>query len=237
VYGALGELEALALAHDAVLTPHVCAPLEDDGRVPSALDINRTGQFNLGFAAFRAGPQTDRALRWWENRCRTACVADAENGIFVDQGWANLFASFLDVKVLRSEAFNMAYWNVHQRTLRRDEDGRWVTADGPLVFFHFSGLEAARVEEVSKYQNRVRAEPGTPLRAILDDYVRTIAESPWAAWRSRPYSLAPQGATRGAGPLYAKLNGALKRAFPGLHYAAKSALNQRTRKRIKRLFA
>lgn len=296
VYDSLAELEGLVLSHDAVLTPHVCEPLGDDGRDPTVLDLNRVGQFNLGFAAFRAGPRTERALRWWEDRCRFDCVVDVENGVFVDQSWANMLVSFLEAKVLRSERYNMAYWNVHQRTLRL-EDGRFVTADGPLVFFHFSSLDLARLGNVSRHQNRVTAAPGTPLREILEQYVRTLAGSPYASCSARPYSFGAfdDGAPiepgdrqryrslstldRDAGPdpfaarpwirsiheiwpstpaggrelplggrlperppvvpsrLYLKLNGAVKRAFPQLHHAAKKALSQQVRKRIKKLFA
>lgn len=231
VYGPLDELEELALGNEVVLTPHICSPLGDDGRGPSALDLNRAGQFNLGFIAVRSGARTDAVLRWWEDRCRKDCVLDPANGLFVDQSWANMLVSFLEAKVLRSESYNMAYWNVHQRALHR-EAGRFVTADGPLVFFHFSGLEPNRIEAVSRYQNRVRAEPETPLHAILSEYSRLLADSPWAAFRSRPYSLG----RRDGGGLYLRVNALVKRAFPRLHSAAKGALSIRVRNRIKRLF-
>jgi hypothetical protein len=189
VYGGLEEIEQQAGSHDVILTPHLSDVLDDDGRTPSVLQYNRVGQFNLGFIGFRAGERTRRALRWWQDRCREDCVSDLPSGLFVDQSWANLFASFLDARILRSERFNMAYWNVFQRTLRR-EGSTWVTGDGPLSFFHFSGLDLRDVEAVSRHQDRLRAPAGTPLREILEEYRGLLEASPVASYRTFPYSFA-----------------------------------------------
>jgi hypothetical protein len=188
VYGGLEECEAALETHDVVLTPHLCEPLEEDGHRPRLVDINRVGQFNLGFCGFARNERTERVLKWWMNRLEYDCISDLENGLFVDQSWANLFASFLDTKILRSQAYNMAYWNMPQRTLTRRADGRWMTGDGPLVFFHFSGLTLNDVSLISRHQSRMRAPESTPLHQILSEYAQQLQRSPYAPMESFEYS-------------------------------------------------
>ncbi|WP_224245720.1 hypothetical protein [Hyalangium gracile] len=188
VFGGLEELESSLETHDAILTPHLCEPMEDDGHTPALIDFNRVGQFNLGFIGFARNERSERSLRWWANRCERDCISDLSQGLFTDQAWANLFASFLEVKILRSQAYNMAYWNLSQRKLSRAADGRWMTGDGPLVFFHFSGLPLNQVSLVSKHQTRVRAPEGTPLHQILGEYAQQLQRSPYAPLESFEYS-------------------------------------------------
>jgi len=190
VYGSMAELEKLLDEHPLVLTPHICRPLEDDGLRPPLTQIHVVGQFNLGFGAFRRTPEVEEVLRWWANRCLRDCISDLPAGIFVDQSWAAFFVSFVpDAKVLRSEAYNMAYWNVFQRSLWRDGD-TWMTNDGPLVFFHYSGFTKNEIELVSRHQNRVRAEPGTPLHTLLSSYAELMVNSPYKSLEKFPYSFA-----------------------------------------------
>jgi hypothetical protein len=188
IFNDLRELEALALTHDAVLTPHICSPFEEDGHFPDSLELNRRGQFNLGFCALRKGEQVDGALRWWEGRCRRECVFDPEHALFVDQGWANLMVSFLpDVHILRSEAYNMAWWNLFQRRLY-SENGRWMTGDGPLVFFHYSGLQPDRLNWVSRHSTgRCMASAGSDLYRLLEDYTEQMKASCYRSFSSYPY--------------------------------------------------
>lgn len=188
LFSGMEECEAALETHDAILTPHLTEPMEDDGHTPALVDFNRVGQFNLGFIGFARNERTERALRWWANRCERDCISDLSQGLFTDQAWANLFASFLDVKILRSQAYNMAYWNIFQRSLSRGADGRWVTGDGPLVFFHFSGLPMQQLTLVSKHQTRVRAPEGSPLHQILSEYAQLLQRSPYAPLESFEYT-------------------------------------------------
>lgn len=64
-----GLREALA-EHPFLLTPHLLAPLPDDGHEPSELAILLAGSFNLGFAAARATPEVALLLSWWSGHLR-----------------------------------------------------------------------------------------------------------------------------------------------------------------------
>ena len=161
--------EALTLA-DIVLIPHLLDPIPLDGKKPSEQDILIAGAYNLGFIAVKESDESRRFLRWWEERLASACVVDPGRGLFVDQKWVDLVPSmFGAVAVLRDPTYDVAYWNLHSRTLVRREDGFYV-GDAPLTFFHFSGFNPRLRRTLSKHQTRIEVIDDTALSEILDMY-------------------------------------------------------------------
>src|SRR5262249_42491533 len=61
------QLEPAAI----VLTPHLSAPLPDDGKAPSELGLRRAGAYNGGFLAVRRGLGADEFLAWWRRKVAT----------------------------------------------------------------------------------------------------------------------------------------------------------------------
>lgn len=157
------------LQFSVVLTPHTRAPLMD-GRRPSDIDIMRHGSFNLGFIAVRGDTTGRSLLDWWEDRCLTFGFNDPALGTFVDQKWMDLAPCYFEsVHVLRDPGCNVAYWNLHERTVERRSD-RLMVADRPLVFFHFSGVNALDPTKLSKYQDRHELESATVLEELVATY-------------------------------------------------------------------
>jgi hypothetical protein len=65
------------------------------------------------------------------------------NNIYVDQRWLDLAAASSQlIGVMRDPGFNVAYWNLHERALRRNGLDKWTVNDSPLKFFHFSGYDS-----------------------------------------------------------------------------------------------
>jgi SAM-dependent methyltransferase/glycosyltransferase involved in cell wall biosynthesis len=155
VFSSLAEIDALAAAHGLVLTPHLLGPLPDDDRQPTHVDILLSGSYNLGFVAMADRDDVHRLLDWWDASLRRDCIIDHSNGRFVDQRFMDLAPGFVDDHhVLRDPGYNVAYWNLSQRTVRRDDDGV-VTVEGrPLRFFHYSGFDPRRPLRISKHQSR-----------------------------------------------------------------------------------
>ncbi|MBK6005767.1 hypothetical protein JJB11_06635 [Ramlibacter ginsenosidimutans] len=172
----------LAALHDCeiVLTPHALRPVMD-GKRPSDIDFLRGGTFNLGFVGLRAGANARAFLDWWERRCLALGFNDATFGVFVDQKWVDLAPSYFDsVRVLRHPGCNVAYWNLHERTLERSASG--YTANGQtLSFFHFSGVDALRPERLSRHQNR----HVPPLDPIVSELVQNYCAALLAAGHER----------------------------------------------------
>ena len=140
-------LEPLQDDASFVLTPHLCAPAEGDA-FPDDIGIMRAGIYNLGFLGVRACPEADSILAWWARRLQYQCINAQDAGIFVDQKFMDLVPGFADkVRILRDPTVNVAYWNLQQRTLSFEDD-TWKVDGRPLGFYHFSGFDPAKMDQL-----------------------------------------------------------------------------------------
>jgi glycosyltransferase involved in cell wall biosynthesis/SAM-dependent methyltransferase len=186
VHDSLDELEALLHEHRLVVTPHLTAPMPRDGLKPSETDILIAGSYNLGFIGLAPGPDTDELLDWWGERLATDCIVAPERGFFVDQRWMDFAPGLVpSFHVLRDPGYNVAYWNLPSREVKRRGDG-WTVNGRPLRFFHFSGFDPHQPHLLSKHQNRVQLADRPALREICKRYAaRLLAHTaadrrPWA---------------------------------------------------------
>lgn len=171
---------------DAVLTPHVTAPIEDD-RTPSERDFLLSGMYNLGFLGVAFNERTVPYLDWWHRRLYKECLHEVERGLFVDQRWMDFAPSFLArAEIWRDLGCNVAYWNLMHRSLSR-RDGVWRVGDAPLRFFHFSGYQIDRPELISKYQNRFVLSGRPDLEELFREYGERIAAEGHRELSSLPY--------------------------------------------------
>ncbi len=156
--------------HRILLTPHLTDPLQDD-RHPGELTFLLCGTFNLGFIALRQGQETLRMLDWWAERLRNDCVVDLPHGLFVDQKWANLIPGlFEEVGICRNPGWNVAYWNLSRRDVRKSPDGSHRVNGEPLFFFHFSGVNVEGTR-FSSHQDRFTMSNLPPeVLALTRDY-------------------------------------------------------------------
>jgi glycosyltransferase involved in cell wall biosynthesis len=174
-YAPVDELVELAAKHQVVLIPHIATPFPEDGERPDGMHILAAGAYNLGFIALGPGDATDALLKWWSARLRFDCINDVRNNYFVDQRWFDLVPGmFPNTALVRDPGMNVAYWNLHERHLRVDDDGqRWI-GDAPLRFFHFSGFDPSRPDEVSRHQSRVRLREAPELAALFEQYASRL---------------------------------------------------------------
>ncbi|MER3547317.1 MAG: hypothetical protein C4338_06800, partial [Rhodanobacteraceae bacterium] len=172
----------------AVLTPHLNAPIEDD-KFPDELSIMRSGVYNCGFAAINAAhPRAGDLIAWWEAKLEFGCFVDLEGGLFTDQKWMDLVPGmFPDVRILRDDGYNVAYWNLAQRAVAQTDDG--YTAGGvPLVFVHFSGVVLNDPQAFSKHQNRFTAANIGGLRSLYDRYLSLLRQNGHLEHARKPYA-------------------------------------------------
>ena len=187
VFRPLDVVRARLAEAQLVLTPHLTRPLEGEAQ-PNDRDILRSGTYNLGFAAMRREAEPLALLDWWAERCRFDCRSDPDAGLFTDQRWMDLAPGFVDsLGLIRDPGLNLAYWNLEGRALARTPAG-WTVDGQPLTFFHFSGFDPRRPLTLSKHQNRVKAEAGSPLAALLADYAETMLRNGHEAASSVPYA-------------------------------------------------
>lgn len=175
---------------DILLTPHILSPIPPDGKRPDEMNLLVSGAFNLGFIGLKRGETASRFLTWWQTRVFDHCFSSPERGLFTDQKWMDLVPTiFPDVAVLKDPGYNAAYWNLHERlALSREEDAYRIGED-PLVFFHFSGLDPDRPEEVSRHQSRFRLRHLSGAhRQLFSEYVDAIRKEGWEESKRWNYS-------------------------------------------------
>jgi hypothetical protein len=149
------EVHAALDQHSIVLTPHICSPAPDD-YYPGERGFLSSGVFNLGFLALRNSETSARFVKWWSEHLRRDCVYEPDAGLFVDQKWMDLVpACFDDVYIMRSAAYNFAYWNLHERILEERGGALYEARSGERVaFIHFSGITRDDLNNITKYASR-----------------------------------------------------------------------------------
>jgi len=186
LYDSMSRLHSELESADMLLTPHICAPIDDDD-FPGEQVFLQTGIYNLGFLALNATDETERLLSWWDARLRDHCVIDLPNGYFVDQKWMDYAPSFITrARIIHDPGWNVAYWNLPHRNLTF-RDGGVLVNDSPLFFFHFSGL-AVKGNVLSKHQDRFSiTDLGKPGRTLIADYRDAIHANGLETYRPIPY--------------------------------------------------
>lgn len=175
VYSTLHEVdEAFDEGALMCLVPHLTG-INDDNKKPTELEILAAGTYNLGFIALARHPQLMQFLDWWWQKMEFDCVVDFEAGLFVDQKWIDLVPGiFDDVRIIRNEGYDVAYWNLGHRRVHRRNDGSYQVNDDRLVFFHFSGLDPLAPKSFSKHQDRFELEDLGDERGLVDAYCNAV---------------------------------------------------------------
>ena len=191
LYGPIDRALEMLVERQIVVVPHILRPQTIDGRRPNETDFLISGAYNLGFLVLRRTDEVFSFLRWWQERLIDACFSAPERGLFTDQKWIDLVPSiFSGVGILKDRGYNVAYWNLHERMdLEARNGGGYRFPECPLTFFHFSGIEFARPEHVSKYQNRFRFHTlSEPYQMLYQGYVDAVRAAGFAETRKLPYS-------------------------------------------------
>ena len=186
VTSSLDEIFNRLNTFDVLLTPHVDGNYPEDGLSPNDGTILRYGIYNLGFIGVT--PRAGAMLQWWQSKLLDLCIDDPLRGYFVDQKFMNLAPLYFDkVGIEHSPGCNVAFWNLHTRTLRRD-GGAWLCNDAPLYFYHFSNFDPARPERLSGYQTRYQLTDRPDVQPLFSEYVKLLLENDYEQTRRWPYT-------------------------------------------------
>ena len=178
LFAPLDPLLAWLEDHDILLTPHLVDPNDEAAAIlDNDLSASRTGIFNLGFVAIRAGGEGARFAKWWNERLLDYCFDDIPNGLFVDQRWCDHVPALFDrVKVVRDPGYNVASWNLSRRTVTIGKDGAIRVNGAPLRFWHFTKLGPLGDAMTRKY-----AGANFPVYEVWSWYKRQVAAATDAA--------------------------------------------------------
>ena len=195
IFQPLNKLNDDLTRHSLVLTPHINSPTPDWERPNEQHHLN-TGIFNLGFIGLRTDDTARQFVNWWKDRLVYECRIDLCAGLFVDQQWVNFAPVYHDnVLIERHPGYNVAYWNLHERHLSTDDNGQWRVNKAELLqFFHYSGYNPDRPDEVSKYQTRYTfadapdrpEKPRPDARPLFDLYRERLLANHNAQYRQYP---------------------------------------------------
>lgn len=186
IYQPLTDLLINLENHEAVVTPHLCSPIEDR-KTPNELHHLNTGVYNLGFCAFRRSENTLNFLSWWQEKLRYECLIALCDGLFVDQNWMNFLPLYVQrTLVEKNRGYNAAYWNLHERIFIKSQTGYLVNKEQPLIFFHYSGYDPKNPNLISKYQDRFTFEERADLRDLFEFYHTSLLENGNEYYRQFP---------------------------------------------------
>ena len=156
--------------------------------------LSRYGINNLGFCMLRDTPEVRRAVWWWARRLEFQCAIDLDNGLFVDQKWADLLPAFIErSRLLRHPGYNVGYWNLAQRRVAR-LDGSWLVNGRPLRFLHFSGNKIEDEGVFSRHSEQFQVHNIGALRDLLDDYRARVTARGHGYYKTIPYAFNWSGA-------------------------------------------
>jgi hypothetical protein len=210
VFGSLDAVRVLGESNELVLTPHTTAPFPLDGRLPSERELLFAGVYNGGFVV--VSERGKRFLSWWAARLRRECRAAPLDGLNRDQRWLDLAPAYFDHALLTDPGYNVAYWNLHERTITRGDDGYLVNGV-PLRFFHFSGYSPTAPDVLSRYQGtptRIHLRDLPVVREICDHYRDGLLRARYEEVADLPYRY---GATATGSPMDRYARGAYRRAL------------------------
>ncbi|MGH9421522.1 MAG: glycosyltransferase [Thermoanaerobaculia bacterium] len=187
IYSPLIELDEAPADTFITLTPHLTGFIGGDAH-PSERTILQAGTYNLGFLVVTRQPDLDRFLGWWQQKLTFECVVDTARGLFVDQKWIDLVPGlFPGVRILRHDGYNVAYWNLGQRTVVKINGG--VTVNGqPLRFFHFSGFDASAPDMVSRHNFTQKVAEVGDTAGLIDGYIVALLAAGYESFRNAPYA-------------------------------------------------
>ncbi len=151
VKGDLSRIEEYLKINDIILTPHISKPVPLSSHWNEKSFLN-AGLYNAGFFALKRTENTFRFLQWWTEREHKMGYYDFEKGMGVDQLWLNFVPIYFEkVFIAFDIGYNVAYWNLQERTLSKIEGVYFINQNTPLVFYHFSGYSLEKPKLISKH--------------------------------------------------------------------------------------
>ena len=170
VYRELQPVFEALKENSIVITPHTTTPVLD-GALPGDCDFLRFGAYNLGFLAVADSKDSIEFLDWFEARLLDYNYYETPIGLAVDQKWIDLAPSFFDgICINKCLGLNVAFWNLHERSLAKKGEDWYVNDKTPLYFFHFSSFNFEDPECIANKQTRFKKGDCANMRELFYDY-------------------------------------------------------------------
>ena len=174
--------------HPISFCPTTLSEYPRDGCFPDARSYRLSGLYNAGFMILERGEETNAFLNWWQQWLMNYCRFDTNNGFFGDQRFLDIVPLFFPMtKIIRDIGCNVAYWNIHERTLGKNEN-QYLINTVPLRFFHLSGFNLKDEKRLSKTNdNRSYLEAGNLISELKKEYQHELVKNDIERHQSIPY--------------------------------------------------
>jgi len=187
VYAALSDLYEKLEIYPVLLTPHYTTPINDPQQEYD-IGLMRFGSFNLGFYAVNNSAESIGFLNWWSERCFKLGFAESQFGLSVDQKWVSIAPCFFEhIKILFDLGLNMAFWNIHERSLSMSGDVYMVNNKYVLKFFHFSSFDIDNPDIISTRPHNWNKTGRADLANICVNYAESLRDNDYGLSK-RKYS-------------------------------------------------
>jgi len=155
---------------DIILTPHITQPIDLQEQWNEKQFLN-AGLYNTGFVGMKRSENTFKFLNWWKTHLKDYGYYDFCNGMGIDQLCVN-FAPIFYEKVLieYSPAYNLAYWNLHERKIEFVNGKYVMNGKENLLFFHFSGYNPENPELLSRHIKTSKTSNYPALKSLFKTY-------------------------------------------------------------------
>lgn len=176
VFDSLEVVEQALEHYSFLVNPHTTKSYAEDGLLPADHNLLATGLYNAGFFALKNDWKGKEVISWLNSKMVHQCYDRLAEGLFVDQKWYNLIPLYFDnVKIFNHPGCNVAYWNFHQREVKKGSEGFTVNGE-PLIFFHFSGYSMDVPGKISKHQTRY-TQVSEDVKALMQVYHEALIRS------------------------------------------------------------
>ena len=156
-------------SYDIIITPHITQPIDLREEWNEKQFLN-AGLYNTGFVAMKRSENTFKFLKWWKNHLKDYGYYDFCNGMGVDQLCINFVPIFYDkVLIEYNPAYNLAYWNLHERKIEFI-DKKVVVNGENLLFFHFSAYSPDYPKQLSKHRKLLKISNYPALIPLFEEY-------------------------------------------------------------------
>ena len=161
-------------SYDIIITPHITQAIDLQEEWNEKQFLN-AGLYNTGFVGMKRSENTLKFLHWWKNHLKDYGYYDFCNGMGIDQLCVNFVPIFYDkVLIEYSPAYNLAYWNIHERKVTFRNGKYVINGMENLLFFHFSGYTPDKPNLLSKHIKFSKIDHYAILKPLFKDYNKSL---------------------------------------------------------------
>lgn len=151
VTDSLGEVFDKLEQANILLTPNISEAI-DLKRECNEMQFLNEGLYSSGFIGMKCSDTTFAFLVWWQTHIVKYGYLDYEKGMGSDQLCLNFVPLFYDnVTIDFDPAYNVAFWNLSEKTIDYKEETYWINGKKKMVFFNFKGYSFQTPDRLSVY--------------------------------------------------------------------------------------